>query len=187
MEICVFCSSSDFIDSSFYDEAEQMGSLISHYKHNLVFGGARMGLMGVLAGKVKDGTSKVTGVIPEIIYSPETAFHDADELIITKSMKDRKKTMTIMSDAFIALPGGFGTLEEIMEVITQRQLRVHDKPIVLVNTNGYFNTLNAFFNHMFGERFASENFRRTFHFVSSSMEAMDYLHNFHHPETAGAN
>jgi cytokinin riboside 5'-monophosphate phosphoribohydrolase len=174
----VFCSSSNNLDREYFMEAETLADLICSNNHNLVYGGTTVGLMGVVAAKVKASNRKVTGVIPQLIYEKGIGNRDADELIITKNMRERKAAMHTYSDAFVALPGGFGTLEEVMEVITLKQLQYHNKPVVLVNTRGYFNSLNNFFEHMYRERFASEKFRSLYRFVEHAGEAIDYLNNY---------
>ena len=175
MEICVFCSSSNNIDREYYIEAETLANLICTHDHNLVYGGTTVGLMGVVAARVKASNRKVTGVIPQLIYEKGIGYQEADELIVTKNMRERKAAMHTYSDAFVALPGGFGTLEEVMEVITLKQLQYHNKPIVLINSRGYFNSLDNFFEHMYRERFASEKFRSLYHFANNAGEAIEYL------------
>ena len=121
MRICVFCSSSDAVDRAFLDAAAQTGSLIAQGGHSLVFGGGRVGLMGAVARGVHAGGGRVVGIIPTFMNRPGVPCLDCDELIFTADMRERKARMMEMAEAFIALPGGFGTLEEMSEVITQKQ------------------------------------------------------------------
>jgi len=184
MKICVFCSSSDYIDQKYFEEARALGSLISNNNYGLIYGGTTVGLMGALALSVKEGQGHVTGVIPELIYKRGIAFEGVDNLIVTRDLRERKATMENLSDAFVALPGGFGTIEELLEIITLKQLQVHQKPIVMININGFFNSLNAFFEHVYHQRFASERFRGMYYFAKDSWDAITYLKNYR-PDFAG--
>lgn len=184
MKICVFCSSSDYIDQQYFDEARALGNLIANNNYDLIYGGTTVGLMGEIARSVKEGNGQITGVIPDLIHKRGIAFEGVDNLIVTRDLRERKAAMETLSDAFVALPGGFGTLEELVEIITLKQLQVHQKPIVLINTNGFFNSLNAFFDHVYHERFASERFRGIYYFAKDSLDALNYLKNYH-PGSAG--
>lgn len=144
-------------------------------KHQLVYGGTHVGIMGVLAHSVKEAKGRITGVIPQIIHNKGIAWDGVDELIVTKDLRERKATMEKISDAFIALPGGFGTLEELLEMVTLKQLQVHHKPLVLVNTLGYYDDLVTFFDRLFRDRFASDRYRSLVHLAGNSKEALQYL------------
>lgn len=173
--ICVFCSSSDKIDSGFVDEAEKLGRLIADNGYSLVYGGATNGLMGTLAKTVHSNGAKVIGVIPEMLKDKEFAYEKADELIVTVDMRDRKTIMEQRSDAFIALPGGFGTLEELLEIVTLKLLKYHNKPVVIINTNDFYNPLINLFDHIIKERFAKPASAANYKVVSSSEEAFSYI------------
>ena len=141
MNICVFCSSSNAVNNCFFEQTNQLGKIISNRNHQLVYGGANVGLMEHLAKSVSKNNGNVIGIIPQKIHDNNLSSSFVNELIITSTMDERKRLMREKSDAFIALPGGFGTLEEILEVITLKQLDYHQKPIVFLNTNNFFNSL----------------------------------------------
>ncbi len=175
MKICVFCSSSNFLDRVYHDEAIALGNLFAKNGFELVYGGTTVGLMGKLAESAKFGGAKVTGVIPSFIMEMGFANLQCNDLFVTDNMRDRKAKLETISDAFIALPGGFGTLEEILEIITLKQLQRHAKPIVFINTRGFYNLLVSFFEEVFQEKFASDRYRQVFAVVGSAAEAIDYI------------
>ncbi|MGR3317371.1 MAG: LOG family protein [Candidatus Anammoxibacter sp.] len=173
--VCVFSSSSDNIDRKFFEAAEELGVLIAKNNYTLVYGGARVGLMGMLAKTVHANGGEVVGIIPGFLKDKELAYEAADEMIVTKDMRDRKTIMEERSDAFVALPGGFGTVEEILEILTLKLLKRHNKPIVLINTNNFYGHMINFFNHMVQERFAKDESREHYSVVSSATEAISYI------------
>ena len=178
MKICIFSSSSNGIDSIYVDETVKLSRLIGEQNHTLVNGGANVGLMETVLKEAKDAGAKTIGVIPEKLNGHKLASEHADELIVSKDMMERKSIMRDLSDAFIALPGGFGTLEEILEVITLKQLDYHSKAIVFLNTNGFYNDLFKQFEKSFEEKFAKEAYRNLYHIANSSEEVMKYLANY---------
>jgi len=141
MNICVFSSSSNAIPEIYFNEAKALGKIIGEENHILINGGANVGLMESLTIAASSYGAKTIGIIPEKMTGRSLVSDNSHQVIITKDMMERKAKMREMSDAFIALPGGFGTLEEILEVITLRQLSYHTKPIVFINTNNFFNFL----------------------------------------------
>ncbi|OQB94311.1 MAG: LOG family protein YvdD [Verrucomicrobia bacterium ADurb.Bin122] len=151
--ICVYCSSSDRLDSKYYAAAEALGRAMAARGWGLVYGGGKVGLMGTLARAVKAGGGRVVGVIPQFMCDKELAYDEADELITVITMRERKMLMESRADAFVALPGGWGTLEEIMEILTLRQLDVIRKPCVFLNQDGFYDELFRFFGKMVEERF----------------------------------
>jgi len=151
--LCVYCSSSDRLDQKYYVAAEAVGEAIAKRGWGLVYGGGRSGLMGALARAVKRGGGRVIGVIPDFMKAKELAFDEADELITVVTMRERKLLMEARADAFVALPGGWGTLEEIMEILTLRQLDVLRKPCVFFNQDGFYDDLLRFFEKMVTEKF----------------------------------
>jgi uncharacterized protein (TIGR00730 family) len=153
--LCVYCSSSRELAPQYYDEAAAVGRAMVAKGWDLVFGGGRIGLMGSLAFGVKAAGGRVVGVIPEFMVERELAFREADELITVKTMSERKQMMIARADAFLALPGGIGTLEEISEVLTLRLLAQVHKPAVFYNQNGFYDELLRFFDRMTLERFRS--------------------------------
>ncbi len=159
--ICVFCSSSDALDAVYFDAAAALGAEIARRGCTLVYGGGKWGLMGAVARAVHTAEGRVVGVIPESLMAQ--AYADADELIHTPDMRARKAAMEARADAFIGLPGGFGTLEELLEIITLKQLGFHTKPIVLLNVAGFYDSLLAMFEQMYRHRFANPAFNQLYH------------------------
>lgn len=152
--LCVFCGSSEGNDPAYLQSAEQFGSAMVKSGMDLVYGGGGKGIMGRLAATVKAGSRRVTGIIPTRIHEMVKHIeHDEDELIIVGDMHERKAAMYARADAFVALPGGIGTLEEVMEALTWLQLGYHDKPVGLLDTAGFFSHLTAFLSHMVDEGF----------------------------------
>lgn len=173
--ICVYCSSSDAIDESYPPVAEALGWEIGRRGHTLVYGGGAVGLMGVLARAARDAGGEITGVIPSKLQDREGIASEADELIVTETMRKRKGIMYSRAEAFIVLPGGYGTLEEFMEVLTLKQLGYHDRPIAILNANGFFDTLLTFFEELRERKFARESITELAHVVSTPNEALDRL------------
>lgn len=151
--LTVFCGSSPGNDPSYLHECEKLAALLVSKGIELVYGGGNVGLMGHIADSVLSGGGKVIGVIPERLVAKEVAHPGLTELIVVKSMHERKAKMAELSDGFIALPGGIGTLEEIMEVFTWTQLGYHSKPCGLLNVNGFYDQLNAFLENMVNSKF----------------------------------
>jgi uncharacterized protein (TIGR00730 family) len=178
MNICVFCSSSNGVSEVYFEAAESLGILIAKGNHSLIYGGANVGLMERIAHTVKLNDGKILGVIPQKIYDCDLYSEHPHELLVTATMDERKAIMRERSDAFIALPGGFGTLEEIIEVITLKQLDYHRKPIVFLNINGFFNDLFIQFEKSFSENFAKENYRNLYHIATIPEEAITYISDY---------
>ncbi|MEO7412898.1 MAG: TIGR00730 family Rossman fold protein [Opitutaceae bacterium] len=151
--LCVYCSSSDRLDPKYYAVATELGRELVARGWGLVYGGGKTGLMGAIARAVKAGGGRVVGVIPEFMKLRELAFDEADELVTVITMRERKLLMETRADAFVALPGGFGTLEEIMEILTLRQLEVVKKPCVFLNQDGFYDDLIRLFEKMLADRF----------------------------------
>lgn len=151
--LCVYCSSSDRLDPKYVIAAEQLGREMVARGWGLVYGGANRGLMGSLARTVKRGGGRVVGVIPEFMKARELAYDQVDELVTVVTMRERKLMMETRADAFVALPGGFGTLEEIMEILTLRQLDLVKKPCVLFNQDAFYDDLLRLFQRMLADRF----------------------------------
>ena len=137
--ICVFCSSSNDVYKGYYEVATDLGHRIGQLGLDLIYGGASIGLMGAVARGVHDKGGRVVGVIPEFFRKKDKTIEyvEADELIVTKDMRNRKAIMDERSDAFIVLPGGVGTLEEAMEIVSMKQLCLTDKPLAFINTNNF--------------------------------------------------
>lgn len=172
--ICVYCSSSDAVDPAYFDAARKLGATIAGRDYTLVYGGAHCGLMGALAQAVHAGGGRVVGVIPAALRERGIAYESADELIVSADLRERKATMEARADAFVALPGGFGTLEELLEILTLRQLQTHTKPIVLLNVRGFYDPLLALFDHFYRERFAKP-VRALYHLALDVADVFAYL------------
>jgi len=156
MNICVFCGSS-FGNSSIYEEAaEEIGLLISSTNSTLIYGGGKVGLMGVVADAVLKGSGSVVGIIPDFLHKREVAHDGLTELQIVTSMHERKMRMADLADVFVALPGGIGTLDELAEILTWKQLGLIQKPIALLNLNSYFDPLLLLLDKMVTEGFLNQ-------------------------------
>ncbi len=151
--LCVYCGSRPGSQPEFSSVAAQVGTLIGKHGGQLVYGGGRNGLMGTVADAALAAGGKVIGVIPKALVDKEQAHHGCTELHVVETMHERKQMMAEHADAFIALPGGIGTLEEFFEVWTWRQLGYHDKPIGLLNVNGYYDSLLTFLQSSVGSGF----------------------------------
>jgi uncharacterized protein (TIGR00730 family) len=154
--VSVFCGSSPGADKVYLEEAEHLGAQIAKEGLTLVYGGASVGIMGTVADAALTKGGKVIGVIPEMLTGRENAHTGLTELMIVNSMHERKAKMEKLSDGFIVLPGGPGTMEEFFEVYTWAQLGEHQKPIGLLNINNYYDKLLAFFDHMIEEQFLNQ-------------------------------
>jgi len=166
--ICIYCGSSLGHDSRFREGAATLGRLIAEAGVELIYGGANIGLMGIAADAALAAGGRVIGVMPHDLKWAELAHQGLHELIVVKSMHDRKRVMFERSDAFVALPGGFGTLDETFEIITWKQIGLHDKPIVLVDNDGYWKPLGALLDHVIAEGFARPEARTLFTVVESA-------------------
>lgn len=158
--ICVYCGSNKGLHHVYTEAAVELGDALVDRGLELVFGGASKGIMGVIADRVLERGGLVHGVIPQQLVDKEVAHAGLTRQHVVGSMHERKMLMAALADGFIALPGGFGTVEEIIEIVTWGQLRFHDKPCGLLNVNGYFDGLLAFFDHAQGEGFVRPANRR---------------------------
>jgi hypothetical protein len=159
-QICVFCGSQAGNHPHYQEAAADLGRLLARRGHGLVYGGGHVGLMGTIAEAVLQAGGEVTGVIPEAMVTRELAHHGVTHLEVVSSMHERKARMATLAEAFIALPGGYGTLEELFEVITWAQLGIHQKPIGLLNVAGYFNPLITFIDQAIGAGFIRAEHRQ---------------------------
>jgi uncharacterized protein (TIGR00730 family) len=158
--LCVYCGSSAGSNDIYVSAAKELAQLLVSSGIELVYGGSSKGIMGVLADAVLSGGGKVSGVIPKSLVDKEVAHHGLTELHVVSSMHERKSLMAVLSDGFVAMPGGFGTLEEIVEVLTWGQLQFHTKPCGLLNVDGYFDHLLAYFDHASREGFLRDEHRQ---------------------------
>lgn len=176
--ICVYCSSSDAVDQVYLDDARKLGEELVRRNCGLVYGGAKSGLMGLTARTVAELNGEVVGVIPRKLAELGQGLPEISDYIITDDMRTRKAAMEERADGFIALPGGFGTLEEILEIITLKQLTYHNKPITLVNTDGFYDPLTAAFESLYTKNFAKEASRSLYSVVDTPEAAVDYIINY---------
>lgn len=183
MNICVFSSSSNAIADVYVNEAIDLARLIGQSGFCLINGGSNVGLMDVVTREAGIHGAKTIGIIPEKLRDFNLASIHAHEIIVSGNMMERKDKMRELSDSFIALAGGFGTLEEILEVITLKQLGYHHKAIVFINTNGFYDDLFRQFEKSFEEKFAKENYRKLYFVAQNATEAMNYLLNYLPEET----
>jgi hypothetical protein len=173
--VTVFCSSSREIDQIYFDVAQALGAAIGCEGWSLVYGGNRIGLMGTLADAVRASRGRVIGVTPQIFIDQKVSDPLADELIVSQGMRDRKEIMAQRGDAFVALPGGLGTFEEIFDIIVNRQLGFHNKPIVLLNAADYYDTLVNLIEQGIEARFIKPAARSLFRVTETVAETIEYL------------
>ncbi len=138
LNVCVFCSSSDVIEPTYFAAASELGTALASRRDTLIYGGTNVGLMGAVARAVHQHGGRVVGVIPSFIAGRGLAYSPADELIVTRDMRERKARMEERADVFVALPGGFGTLEEMLEIVTLKQLQQHTKAVIFLNVDGFY-------------------------------------------------
>jgi hypothetical protein len=173
--ICVFSGSSQRVLPAYFDAASELGRLIGSRGWELVFGGGTIGLMGAVARGVHEAGGRVTAVIPERLNRPGVLYETADEIIVTATLRDRKAVMDERAGAFVALPGGFGTLEEVIEVITLKQLRYHDRAIVFLNTLGYYDALIAFLHQQARDGFVRAEHQSLYHVADTPAGTVSHL------------
>ena len=177
--VCVFASSSNNLAPVYYQQASELGELLGQNGYNIVYGGSRLGMMFACASSVKENGGKIYGVMPKKLVDFGVANpDDCDVFIKTDGMRERKAKMDELSDAVIALAGGFGTLEEISEMIVQKQLGYNSKPIVLLNINHFYDNLIEFFDTIIQENFAKSNAKDLYFVASTPKEAVEYLNNY---------
>jgi uncharacterized protein (TIGR00730 family) len=152
--LCVYCGSSGAVDEQYREAAADLGARLATAGIGLVYGGGRVGLMGLLADAALVAGGDVIGIIPSRLRDAELAHHGATELVVVESMHERKRLMAEKADAFAILPGGIGTLDEMFEIVSWKQLKLHDKPILLVDICGYWAPLRALLDHIVGKGFA---------------------------------
>jgi len=176
--ICVYCSSSSYLDKQFYQDAEKLGSRIGSEGFDMVYGGTEIGMMGVIASNAQEHGAAVTGVIPECILSFGFKNLEQSKVIITKDMRERKAVMEEKADIFIAAPGGFGTFEEVFEVIVSKQLGCHNKPVIFFNSCGYYDNLIKMFDAVYENKFAKEEAKKLYHISNTIDDIFGYIKSF---------
>lgn len=163
--ICVFCGSRFGVDPSYRDTAETLGRKLAENAYRLVYGAGDVGIMGAVANATQAAGGQTFGVIPVHLLNREVGKRDLTAFVVTENMHERKKVMFMNADAIVTLPGGAGSMDELFEVLTWRQLGLHDKPVYLLNVNGYWDPLITLIDHMISEGFADESFRTLLHVV----------------------
>lgn len=179
--ICVFAGSNPGARDEYRAVARELGYTLAQRELSLIYGGARLGLMGAVADAVLAARGHVTGIIPEALVAKEVAHGGLSELRVVKSMHERKATMADLADGFIALPGGWGTLDEFFEVLTWAQLGLHQKPCGVLNVEGYFDRLLAFLGHAIDEGFLKREFGAMVPVSSSPGALLDMLAEYRAP------
>jgi uncharacterized protein (TIGR00730 family) len=180
--ICVFCGSSPGARPEYAQAARQLGQALADRGIGLVYGGGRVGLMGEIADSVLEAGGEVIGVVPQGLVDKEVAFTELSDLRVVPSMHERKALMVELSDAFIALPGGLGTFEEFLEVLTWAQLSLHQKPCGLLNVAGYFAALMSFLDHAVDEQFIKTEHRSILLIDESSEALLDRIEAYQLPK-----
>jgi len=173
--ICVFCGSSFGDDPAFREAARAIGTGIAKMGYSLVFGGGGLGLMGDVAKAVLEAGKPVQGIMPGFLQALEPAVSPQEKLIVTPHMQERKNLMLQMSDAFIVLPGGLGTFDEFFEVVTEAQLGVHEKPIIVVNVSGYYDALDAMLHATVERGFAKKMILKLYYLADGAEAALEIL------------
>jgi hypothetical protein len=173
--LCVYCGSARGASPRYIAAAKELGAAMAERNIRLVYGGARIGMMGEVADAVMKNGGEVVGVIPEHLQTSEVGHSGITELKVVDSMHTRKKLMFDLSDAFAVLPGGFGTLDELFEIITWRMLSLHAKPVVVLNIDGYWDPYQRLVDHIIAQGFARESSRQFFSVVNSVGRAFDLL------------
>lgn len=177
--ICVYGASSDKIDKKYLDSAYELGRLIAQGGYGLVFGAGNIGVMGAAARGAHSADGKVIGVIPTFMTEiPGVEYQECDEIVETETMRERKRMLEELSDAFIAAPGGIGTLEEFFEILTLKQLLRHGKALVLLNIDDYYHNLIAMLDTCILEGFTSSNMRMLFEVAQTPQQAMHYIEHY---------
>lgn len=176
--VCVFASSCNYLEKSYYEAASEFGELLGKSGYDMVYGGSSLGLMWACAEKVKQQGSQLIGVMPERLHNMGVHTDECVELFITPCMRSRKAKMDELSDAVVALAGGFGTLEELSEMIVQKQLGYNNKPIVILNTNGFYDKLIEFFDEIISQKFARDTAKKLYFVANTPGEAIEYIKNY---------
>ncbi|PCI32180.1 MAG: TIGR00730 family Rossman fold protein [Alphaproteobacteria bacterium] len=173
--LCVYCGSRPGRNSHFKNIARKFGEILAQEKIRLVYGGGNVGLMGILATTVMKSGGQVTGIIPQHLNEEEVGWKEATDFFVVDNMHERKRMMFDHSDAFVALPGSIGTLDETIEVITWKQLGLHNKPIILVNMDGYWQPFLALIDNFIQEEFTSPETRDLFQVVKTVEDVVPLL------------
>jgi uncharacterized protein (TIGR00730 family) len=180
--ICVYCGSSPGRSSEYRKAARELGHEMASRGLGLVYGGASVGVMGAVADAVLENGGSATGVIPHALATKEVAHHGLDQLLVVDSMHERKAKMAELSDGFVALPGGWGTIEEIFEMLTWAQLGFHEKPCGLLNTASYYDSLFAFLEKAIDQQFVKEEYRPMMMMEEHAASLLDRFETYRAPK-----
>lgn len=175
--IAVYCASSAKVDPSYLAAAKELGEILAKEKIHCIYGAGHIGLMGAMADAILKAKGKITGIIPAFMVDQNWHHKGLEELIVTEGMHERKSKMAQLSDAAVTLPGGCGTLEELMEVITWKQLSLYPKPIIIINTNGYFDPLIQMLEKAVDEKFMRPEHTSLWKVVNSPSEVLTAIKN----------
>jgi uncharacterized protein (TIGR00730 family) len=173
--LCVYCGSSTGVDANYREAAARLGTLLAGSGVELVYGGGRVGLMGVLADAALAAGGRVTGIVPSHLHEREAAHRGVQTLIVVASMHERKQRMFELADAFAVLPGGLGTLDETIEMLTWRQLGLHGKPVIIADVAGYWAPLIGLFEHAIARGFAAASSREFYRAVARVEDVLPAL------------
>lgn len=176
--ICVFCGSSMGYREEYQAAARDLGMFLANNGIGLVYGGANVGLMKVIADTMLSKGAEVIGIMPHHLVNREVAHAKLTEMIIVDTMAERKEQMVTLSDGFIAMPGGFGTLDELSEILTFNQLRISDKPLGILNISGYFDHLLRFFDHAVEEGYVREEHRNNLIVSDKISDLVQFMHQY---------
>ncbi|MBU5487837.1 TIGR00730 family Rossman fold protein [Clostridium sp. MSJ-8] len=177
MKICVYGAAREEINEIYKIEAEALGRLIGERGHTLVFGGGRYGMMGAVARGVKEKCGHIIGVSPEYIQAKQSILEDCDEIFSPATLQDRKKMFEDISDAFIILPGGIGTCDELFEILAQKSLGQVNKKVCVLNINGYYNRIDEMLKYMMHEGFIKSDINALYKIFNNIDELLDYVEN----------
>ena len=178
MKVCVFAASSSRIDAAYMKAAKELCMAFARHRVHAVFGGGGIGLMGIFADSLMAHGGSITGVIPGFMMDEGWGHSGVSDMIVTPDMSERKKTIFAMSDAAVALPGGVGTLEELTEVITLKQLGQFNKPVIIINVNGFYDHLIEFFDHMVRGHFMRLEHKDIWQIVTTAEEVVPAIVNY---------
>jgi uncharacterized protein (TIGR00730 family) len=181
--VCVYCGSADAVDPTYVAAAGQLGGLLARAGMRLVYGGGSNGLMGVLADTALEAGGEVVGVIPKFLDDREVAHRRVTDLRVVETMHERKMLMADLADAFLVLPGGIGTLEEVVEMLSWSQLGLHQKPIALLDVDGFYAPLITLLDHMTTESFISVDHRKFLISESDPITLLDVMESWSSPKT----
>lgn len=179
--VVVFCGSNKGKDGVYVEDTISLGTELSKRNIEVIFGGGKVGLMGILADTVLKEGGKIIGVIPHFLKTKEVAHDGLTELIMEDNMHDRKRTMNELCDGVIALPGGFGTMEEFFEMLTWAQLGLHGKPLALLNTSGFYNGLEQLVDNMISQEFIKPENRELFYISDSIKDILNHMESYKAP------